>query len=100
MLTSGFRTEGAVASSKASSDHNKGRAIDFQFIDNNSVDNLFDLVTKLEKILPYNKLIMEYKNNGASRWIHVSYSTEGNVKQTYTYVDQSKHSSGLKKLFS
>ena len=100
MLTSGFRTEGAVASSKASSDHNKGRAIDFQFIDNNSVDNLFALVTKLEKVLPYNKLIMEYKNNGASRWIHVSYSTEGNVGQTYTYVDQSKHSSGLKKLFS
>ena len=99
-ITSGLRTVGAVSASKPTSDHNKGRAADFQILSNNTVDNLFDLVSRLEKILPYNKLIMEYKGNGASRWIHVSYSTEGNVGQTYTYVDQRKYSSGLKKLFS
>jgi len=100
LITSGLRTEGAVKTSKASSDHNKGRAVDFQFIDNNSVDNLFALITKLEKALPYNKLIMEYKNNGNSRWIHCSYSTEGNAGQTYTYVEDKNTGSGLKKLFS
>ena len=100
LITSGLRTEGAVKTSKASSDHNKGRAVDFQFTENNSVDNLFALITKLEKVLPYNKLIMEYKNNGASRWIHCSYSTEGNAGQTYTYVEDKNTGSGLKKLFS
>jgi len=99
MITSGLRTEGAVKSSKPTSDHNKGRAVDFQLLDN-SIDNLFTLVGKLEKLLPYNKLLMEYKNNGASRWIHCSYSTDGNAGQSYTYVDDSKHSSGLKKLFT
>lgn len=99
MITSGFRTEGAVASSKPTSDHNKGRAVDFQLLDN-TIENLFELVSKLEKVLPYNKLLMEYRSNGASRWIHCSYSTEGNVGQTYTYVDDNKHSTGLKKLFT
>ena len=99
MITSGLRTEGAVASSKPTSDHNKGRAVDFQLLDN-SIDSLFALVTKLEKVLPYNKLLMEYRGNGRSRWIHCSYSTEGNAGQTYTYVDDNKHSSGLKKLFT
>ena len=100
LITSGLRTEGAVKTSKASSDHNKGRAVDFQFTENNTVDNLFALITKLEKVLPYNKLIMEYKNNGKSRWIHCSYSTEGNAGQTYTYVEDKNTGSGLKKLFS
>lgn len=100
LITSGLRTEGAVKSSKASSDHNKGRAVDFQFTENNTVDNLFDLISKLEKILPYNKLIMEYKNNGRSKWIHCSYSTEGNVGQTYTYVEDKNTGSGIRKLFS
>ena len=100
LITSGLRTEGAVKTSKASSDHNKGRAVDFQLTENNTVDNLFALITKLEKVLPYNKLIMEYKNNGRSRWIHCSYSTEGNAGQTYTYVEDKNTGSGLKKLFS
>lgn len=99
-ITSGFRTEGAVKSSKASSDHNKGRAVDFQLVGKNSIDDLFTLITKLNKMLPYNKLIMEYKSNGASRWIHVSYSTEGNAGETYTYVEQVKKSSGLQKLYT
>ena len=45
-------------------------------------------------------LIIEYKNNGKSRWIHCSYSTEGNAGQTYTYVEDKNTGSGLKKLFS
>jgi predicted chitinase len=100
LISSGLRTEGSVAGSKATSDHNKGRAVDFQLLGNNTIENLFNLVSKLEKILPYNKLLMEYRSNGASRWIHCSYSTEGNVGQTYTYVDDKKHSTGLKKLFT
>jgi hypothetical protein len=42
---------------------------------------------------------MEYKNGGASRWIHVAYSTKGNKHQVMTFVDDKKHSNGIKKLY-
>lgn len=98
-ITSGFRTEGAVAQSKATSDHNKGRACDFQLTGRNSVDDLYDLCVKLEGMLPYNQLLMEYASGGSSRWIHVAYSTKGNKHQVMTFVDHTKHSNGIQKLY-
>jgi hypothetical protein len=99
-ITSGFRTEGAVAQSKATSDHNKGRACDFQLTGRNSVDDLYDLCVKLEGMLPYNQLLMEYASGGSSRWIHVAYSTKGNKHQVMTFVDHTKHSNGIEKLYA
>ena len=99
IITSGFRTEGAVAQSKATSDHNKGRACDFQLTGRNSIDDLYDLCVKLEGMLPFNQLLMEYQRGGSSRWIHVAYSTKGNKHQVMTFVDHNKHSNGIQKLY-
>ena len=86
-ITSGLRNPGNVASSGDGSDHNKGRACDFHLMPKKSISEMYALVLKLEKLLPYNQLIFEYRNGGASNWIHVSYSTQGNQKRAFTMVN-------------
>ena len=80
-ITSGLRNE------KTGSDHNKGRACDFQLSPRASISEMYKLVVQLEKMLPYNQLIFEYRKKGASNWIHVSYSTEGNQGKAFTMCD-------------
>ena len=89
IITSGLRNE------KTGSDHNKGRAVDFHLYPSRNINELYDLVTKLEKILPYNQLIFEYRDNGKSNWIHCSYSTEGRQGMAFTMInDITVNSSG------
>ena len=80
-ITSGLRND------SNGSDHNKGMACDFHLYPNRDISELFALVVKLEKILPYNQLIFEYRNKGASNWIHVSYSTDGRQGRAFTMID-------------
>ena len=80
-ITSGLRND------KNGSDHNKGRACDLQLYPDRNINTQYDLVCKLEKMLPYNQIIFEYRNNGTSNWIHISYSTKGNQKMAFTMVD-------------
>ena len=77
------------------SDHNKGRAIDLRYNPKRSFEEMWKLAVQLEKILPYNQIILEYRKPGANynpgpgwmNWIHISYSTEGNKKQAFTMID-------------
>jgi|688.fasta_scaffold00052_11 predicted chitinase len=94
-INSGLRNPGSVAGSGDGSDHNKGRACDFQLHPKRSITEMYTLVMKIEKLLPYNQLIFEYRNGGASNWIHVSYSTQGNQKRAFTMInDKPVNSSG------
>lgn len=86
-INSGLRNPGNAPGSGDGSDHNKGRACDFRLDPKRSITEMYSLVVKLEKILPYNQLIFEYSNGGATNWIHVSYSTQGNQKRAFTMVD-------------
>lgn len=79
-ITSGLRNE------KGGSFHNKGEACDIQLISRN-INEHYDLAIKLEKILPYNQILLEYRNKGTSVWIHLSYSMKGSMKLCSTYVD-------------
>ena len=79
-ITSGLRNE------KNGSFHNKGEACDIQLISRN-INEHYDLAIKLEKILPYNQILLEYRNKGTSVWIHLSYSMKGSMKLCSTYVD-------------
>jgi predicted chitinase len=77
------------------SEHNKGRAMDFRFNPKRSFEDMWKLAVDLEKILPYNQLILEYRRPGAKfnpgpgwmNWIHISYSTDGNSKMAFTMID-------------
>jgi len=77
------------------SEHNMGRAMDLRFNPKRSFEEMWKLAVQLEKILPYNQLILEYRKPGANynpgpgwmNWIHISYSMEGNKKQAFTMID-------------
>lgn len=71
-INSGYRsvTNGANSST---SDHPYGRAVDITTLprdDNRKVRN-FETIQQLEKVLPYDQMILEYQGN--SFWMHVGY---------------------------
>lgn len=85
------------------SDHNKGRALDMRYNPKRSFEDMWKLAVQLEKILPYNQIILEYRKPGAKfnpgpgwmNWIHISFSTEGNMGKAFTMIDdQSVDSKG------
>lgn len=77
------------------SEHNFGRAMDFRYNPKRSFEEMWKLAVQIEKILPYNQLILEYRKPGANynpgpgwmNWIHISYSAEGNKKMAFTMID-------------
>jgi predicted chitinase len=70
-INSGYRSAG---NSTSTSDHPYGRATDITVLpyDSSKKQRNFDMIQKLEKILPYDQMIMEYRSDG-SNWIHMSY---------------------------
>jgi predicted chitinase len=84
------------------SDHNKGRALDMRYNPKRSFQEMWQLAVDLEKILPYNQIILEYRRPGAKNnsgtswqnWIHISYSTDGNAKMAFSMIDDSVVNSG------
>ena len=79
-ITSGLRNE------TSGSDHNKGCAVDIQLTSRN-INEQYELCKKLEKMLPYHKLLFEYRNKGTSNWIHISYSSTGRMGLCSTMID-------------
>ena len=79
-INSGLRNE------TGGSFHNKGEACDIQLTSRDITEH-YELAVKLEKILPYNQVILEYRNKGNSVWIHLSYSMKGSMKLCTTYID-------------
>lgn len=102
VITSGLRNPGNVPGSGDGSDHNKGRALDFQLWPGGRFQETLDLAVQLEKILPYNQLILEYRDPTASKgawqnWIHVSYRGSANLKWAFTmYNDKCVDANGNK----
>lgn len=74
-INSGYRIASNIpAGGVSKSDHMTGRAVDFTLLpyDNTKSQRNFELASTIEKILPYDQLIMEYMSGG-SNWIHISY---------------------------
>jgi hypothetical protein len=70
-INSGYRSS---SNSTSTSDHPTGRACDITLLpyDATKKQRNFDLIQKLEGILPYDQMIMEYRSGG-SNWIHLGY---------------------------
>jgi predicted chitinase len=97
-ITSGLRND------SGGSDHAKGRAFDMQYYPKRSFKEMWQLAVDLEKMLPYNQIILEYRKPGSKanagtawqNWIHISYSTDGNAKMAFSMIDDSVvNSSGV-----
>ena len=93
-ITSGLRNL------RDGSDHSKGRALDFQLWPGGRYQDQLDITVQLEKILPYNQLILEYRDPSASKgnwqnWTHVSYRGSANLKWGFTmYNDKAVDANG------
>ena len=91
---SGFRSQDlnkAIGSSNKSQ-HCQGQAVDIEIP---TIDNS-DLALYIENNLDYDQLILEFYKQGdpKSGWVHVSFKSEGNRKQSLTY-DGKKYTNGL-----
>lgn len=99
-INSGFRATSRGIGSP-SSDHNKGCAVDIGVIvDGGTVERInatYELATAIERAIPYNQIILEYRNtNGrVSVWIHISLKPEGNRSQAFTMVNDRTYGQGF-----
>ena len=75
IVSSGYRSVALceAINSKATSQHAKGQAADFEVP---GVDN-YELALWIADNLPYDQLILEYYSGGNSGWIHCSYVPNG-----------------------
>ena len=75
IVSSGFRSVALCEAigSKATSQHAKGQAADFEV---RGVDN-YELALWIDTNLSYDQLILEYYSGGNSGWIHCSYVPNG-----------------------
>ena len=75
IVSSGFRSVALCEAigSKATSQHAKGQAADFEVP---GVDN-YELALWIDTNLSYDQLILEYYSGGNSGWIHCSYVPNG-----------------------
>lgn len=100
-INSGYRSAGNSANS-TTSDHPYGRAVDISLLpkDADRKQRHFDLIQELEKVLPYDQMILEYQGAN-STWIHIGYrgaqqgQTTGqgalNRKMAFTMVNGSTY---------
>ena len=89
-ISSGYRLKGVVPNESPTSDHCKGLAIDITLIGTDRNTKTYELIQKIEKVVPYDQLILEYRFP-ESVWIHVSYKPKGTRKMAFTMVNDSTY---------
>ncbi len=92
IVSSGYRSPELCEAigSKATSQHAKGEAADFEVA---GISN-YKLASWIEENLPFDQLILECFQGGNSGWIHCSYIPDGR-KETLTYNRSEGYRKGL-----
>lgn len=85
-INSGYRLRGVIGNESATSDHCKGRAVDIGILLPNKAQKTYEYVQLLEKALPYDQIILEYRYP-ESIWIHMGYKAQGSRKMAFTMVN-------------
>jgi predicted chitinase len=85
-FNSGYRLRGVVGNESLTSDHPKGCAVDIGILLPNRNSKTFEIIQKLEPVIPYDQLILEYRYP-TSVWIHTSYKPNGSRKMAFTMVN-------------
>ena len=85
-VNSGYRLRGVVGNESPTSDHPKGCAVDIGILLPDKIGKTYEIIQKLEKIIPYDQLILEYRFP-SSVWIHTSYKPNGSRKMAFTMVN-------------
>lgn len=95
-INSGYRNY-VPAGGAATSQHLIGSAIDISSGGNFGYKTNFDLANKIAALLPYDQLLLEYRdrNDGRINWIHVSYNNYGPPKKDLrTFLNDKTHTAG------
>lgn len=92
IVSSGYRSPELCEAigSKATSQHAKGEAADFEVA---GISN-YKLATWIEENLPFDQLILECFQGGNTGWIHCSYIPDGR-KETLTFNRSEGYRKGL-----
>lgn len=86
-INSGYRLNGVVKYASPTSDHCKGHCVDIGIMLPSKYQKTYDIIQKVEKVVPYDQLILEYRFP-ESCWIHVGYKPDGsNRKMAFTMVN-------------
>jgi GH24 family phage-related lysozyme (muramidase) len=85
IITSGFRRPGDIPQSSKTSDHYNGQAVDI-VIPNLDRAGHYEAIKKLQTLLPYDQLILEY-SGAKTVWIHFSFKYTNGRKQVFTMRD-------------
>lgn len=93
-INSGYRMRGTTSNESPTSDHPKGRALDIGILLPDKYTKTYEIIQKLEKIVNYDQLILEYRYP-SSCWIHVSYNANGGRKMAFTMVNDKTHSKSI-----
>ena len=86
MVTSGYRLKGVLPQESPTSSHCKGFAIDFALMVPDRNNKTYEIIQKIEKLIPYDQLILEYRDPNQC-WIHMGYAGKGLRKQAFTMVN-------------
>lgn len=91
-INSGYRYQVGTGEDKKSQ-HCKGQAVDIGLIyatRAEKIDGTYEFVQRMEKIVPYDQLILEYRAP-QSCWIHCSYMPEGRRKMAFTMLNDASY---------
>ena len=85
-ISSGYRLKGVVKSESPTSDHCKGHCFDIALLLPDRFNKTYELVQKLEKVVNYDQIILEYRYKDQV-WIHTGYKPNGGRKMAFTMVN-------------
>jgi predicted chitinase len=85
-VSSGYRLRGVVPYESPVSDHCKGHCFDVCLLGDDRNNRTYDLVQKLERLVKYDQIILEYRNP-STVWIHTGYKSEGNRNMAFTMLN-------------
>jgi hypothetical protein len=88
-ITSGYRLKGVIKTESPNSSHCKGFAIDVALLLPDRLRKTYELATALEKILPYDQLILEYRYQDQV-WVHMGYGVSQR-KMAFTMLNDKTH---------
>jgi len=91
-ITSGYRLKGVIKTESPNSSHCKGFAIDVALLLPDRMRKTYELAIALEKILPYDQLILEYRYQDQV-WVHMGYG-ESRRKMAFTMLNDKTHTRG------
>jgi len=91
-ITSGYRLKGVIKTESPNSSHCKGFAIDVALLLPDRMRKTYELATALEKILPYDQIILEYRYQDQV-WVHMGYGSTQR-KMAFTMLNDRTHTMG------